>query len=144
MKSAFLKNPSTLVRLSSLYPIIASLDKTERLQAATCHLPAGLSTRNTHLPITALLHFPKLQRPQHLSPETVGRVHERQLVVVDRRAFPDEVDFGRFEQAGAFDEFPGEEGYWGCWVDVSIFACSWFRVVCVKGGGGGGGWGAGE
>ena len=72
------------------------------------------NTNHTHLPITALLHLAKLQRAQHLSPERVGRIHERQLVGVDGGAFPDEVDFCRLEQARALDEFPGEEGYWGC------------------------------
>jgi hypothetical protein len=66
------------------------------------------------LPIAALLHLAKLQRAEHLSPEAVWRIDERHLVIVDDRAFPDQVDFSRLEKAGAFDEFPGEEGDWGC------------------------------
>jgi hypothetical protein len=45
--------------------------------------------RDAHLPIAALLHLAKLQRAEHLSPEAVWRVDERQLVVVDDRALPD-------------------------------------------------------
>jgi hypothetical protein len=71
-------------------------------------------TNHTHLPITALLHLAKLQRAQHLAPERVGRIHKRQLVVVDGRAFPDEIDLCRLEEARALDEFPGEERDWGC------------------------------
>jgi hypothetical protein len=72
-------------------------------------------SRNTHLPITALLHLAKLQRPEHFSPEAVGRVDESHLVVVDHGAFPDEVDFGGFEEFGLFKELPREESHRGCY-----------------------------
>lgn len=66
--------------------------------------------RNTHLPIAALLLAPELQRSKHLRPETEWRVNERRLVVVNRRALPDEIDFGGLEKASSLDEFPREEG----------------------------------
>jgi hypothetical protein len=75
---------------------------------------SGSSPPNTHLPITTLLHLPKPQRPQHLSPESIRRIHKRQFVVVDGSALPDQIDFHGLQEAGALDEFPGEEGDWGC------------------------------
>lgn len=66
--------------------------------------------RNTHLPVAALLLGPEFQRPKHLRPEAERRVNEGRLVVVDSRALPDEIDFGRLEEARSLDEFPREEG----------------------------------
>jgi hypothetical protein len=86
-----------------------------------------LDSRDTHLPIAALLHLSEFQRAEHLSPETARRVHESQLVVVDDGAFPDEVDFRGLEEFGFLDELPGEESHGGCggvsiaFIDVVLY-----------------------